>query len=79
MIAIIAVYDNTNGHIYVQKLGKFDHVDNEKAQEAVREFLVDNYWAREFAQKAKMHSYDYDELIEDAACDGIIISGIQYL
>lgn len=77
MIAIIAVYDNTNGHIYVQKLGQFDHVDNEKAQEAVRKFLVDNYWAREFAQKAKMHSYD--ELIEDAACDGIIIGGIQYL
>ena len=33
----------------------------------------------EFAQKAKMHSYDYDELIEDAACDGIIIGEIQYL
>lgn len=43
MIAIIAVYDNTNGNIYVQKLGQFDYVDNEKAQEAVRNFLVDNY------------------------------------
>lgn len=79
MIATIAVYDNTNGDIYAQKLGKFDHVDNEKAQETVREFLVDNYWAREFAQKAKMQSYDYDELIEDAACEGIIIGEIQYL
>lgn len=53
MIATIAVYDNTNGDIYVQKLGQFDHVDNEKAQETVMEFLVDNYWAREFAQKGK--------------------------
>lgn len=79
MIATIAVYDNTNGDIYVQKLGQFDYVDNEKAQETVREFLVDNYWAREFAQKAKMQSYDYDELIEDAACDGVIIGEIQYL
>ena len=79
MIATTAVYDNTNGDIYVQKLGRFDHVDNEKAQETVREFLVDNYWAREFAQKAKMQSYDYDELIEDAACEGIIIGEIQYL
>ena len=79
MIAIIAVYDNTNGHIYVQKLGQFDHVDNEKAHEAVRKFLLYHYWAREDAQEAKMHSYDYDELIEDAACDGIIIGGIQYL
>ena len=33
----------------------------------------------EFAQKAKMHSYDYDELIEDAAYDGVIIGEIQYL
>lgn len=79
MIATIAVYDNINGDIYVQKLGQFDYVDNEKAQETVREFLVDNYWAREFAQKAKMQSYDYDELIEDAACDGVIIGEIQYL
>ena len=79
MIATIAVYDNTNGDIYVQKLGQFDYVDNEKAQETVREFPVDNYWAREFAQKAKMQSYDYDELIEDAACDGVIIGEIQYL
>lgn len=79
MIATIAVYDNTNGDIYVQKLGQFDHVDNEKVQETVRKFLVDNYWAREFAQKAKMQSYDYDELIEDAACDGVIIGEIQYL
>ena len=79
MIATIAVYDNTNGDIYAQKLGEFDHVDNEKAQETVREFLVDNYWAREFVQKEKMQSYDYDELIEGAACDGIIIGEIQYL
>lgn len=79
MIATIAVYDNTNGDIYAQKLGEFDHVDNEKAQKAVRDFLVSNYWSREFAHKAKMQSYDYDELIEDAACEGIIIGEIQYL
>ena len=79
MIATIAVYDNTNGDIYVQKLGQFDHIDNEKAQEAVRDFLAYNYWAREFAQKAKMHSYNYDELIGYVACDGIIIGEIQYL
>ena len=79
MIATIAVYDNTNGDIYAQKLGEFDHVDNEKAQEAVRRFLVNNYWTLEFAQKAKMQSYDYDDLIEDAAFDGVIIGEIQYL
>lgn len=79
MIATIAVYDNTNGDIYAQKLGQFDHVDNEKSQKAVRDFLADNYGSHEFAHKAKMQSYDYDELIEDAACEGIIIGEIQYL
>ena len=79
MIATIAVYDYTNGDIYAQKLGEFDHIDKEKAQKAVRKFLVSNYWSREFAHKAKMQSYDYDELIEDAACEGIIIGEIQYL
>lgn len=54
MIATIAVYDYTNGDIYAQKLGEFDHINKEKAQKAVRKFLVSNYWSREFAHKAKL-------------------------
>lgn len=68
----IAVYNNNDGDLYTEVLGLFDKIPSDSlVKNMVMNYISDNYSIEK--------TDNYDEFIDNAMSDGIIVSNIQYI